>query len=124
MGQDAGVEVLGFGPEGATAVDRFDSRGVQSVHLGFGEGDAHVYVLRFEADGEIGRHQAGFGQLFLVVEGRGWAEGDDGARVPLETGQAAWFRRGEMHAKGSETGMVAVMVQVTDLEPMEDEPEA
>ena len=57
---------------------------------------------------------AGFGQLFLVVAGS-WVSGDDGVRRPLGTGQGAFIGRGEVRAKGSDTGLMAVMVQLTDL---------
>ena len=40
--------------------------------------------------------------------GKGWL---------FAEGQAALFRRGETHSKGSETGMTAVMVQIGDLTP-------
>ena len=114
------MELIDFGPSRAVTVERFESSGTRSVHLGFGEGEAHVYVLHFDAGGEIGRHEAGFGQLFLVVEGSGWVEGDRSERLPLEAGQAAFFRRGEVHAKGTATGMVAVMVQVSDLDVLQE----
>ena len=84
--------------------------------MGHGSGDAHVYTVHFDPGGEIGRHEAGFDQLFIVIEGSGWASGGDGVRHPLETGEAARFQRGEVHAKGSDEGMTALMVQVTSLE--------
>jgi quercetin dioxygenase-like cupin family protein len=115
------VELIGFGPSRAVTIDRFDSTGTGSVHLGFGEGEAHVYVLHFAAGGEIGRHEAAFGQLFVVVDGAGWVEGDRSERAPIVAGEAAYFRRGEVHAKGSDTGMVAVMVQVRDLDLLREE---
>ena len=96
-------------------VERFASRGAWSRALGHGEGEAHVYVIQIEAGGEIGPHEAGFDQLFVVLEGSGWAAGADGVRHPIAVGQAARFPRGAVHAKGSETGMTALMVQVTRL---------
>lgn len=86
-----------------------------------GRGEAHVYRLRFDPGGAIGPHTAGFGQLFLVIEGSGWAAGADGNRVELRTGDAACFERGELHSKGSDTGMSVIMVQVSDLEIPEGE---
>jgi quercetin dioxygenase-like cupin family protein len=89
--------------------------GTSSVELVAGEGEAHAYLLYFEPGGEIGAHDAGFGQLFVAVAGAGWVAGPDGARMPLAAGEAALIRRGEVHAKGSETGMTALMVQVRNL---------
>jgi quercetin dioxygenase-like cupin family protein len=111
------VRVLEFGRDRAAAIEEFSSHGASNVPLASGGGKAHVYAVHFDPGGSIGRHRAGFGQLFVVVSGAGWAEGDDGVRVDLAEGQAAWFARGEMHAKGSERGIAALMVQVDDLEP-------
>jgi quercetin dioxygenase-like cupin family protein len=86
-----------------------------SIELAEGEGEAHAYVLYFEPGGEIGAHEAGFGQLFVAVSGNGWVAGGDGARVPLAEGEAAFISRGEIHSKGSETGLTALMIQVRNL---------
>jgi quercetin dioxygenase-like cupin family protein len=95
----------------------YDSVRASSAALADGNGEAHFWYVRIEAGGEIGRHEAGFGQLFLVVEGSGWASSGDGERVAIETGQGVWIARGEHHAKGSETGLTALIVQVRDIEP-------
>jgi quercetin dioxygenase-like cupin family protein len=86
-----------------------------SVKILEGSGEAHAYVLHFEPGGEIGPHEAGFGQLFVALSGSGWVAGADGQRVALGAGQAVLFPRGEVHSKGSETGMTALMVQVREL---------
>jgi quercetin dioxygenase-like cupin family protein len=109
------MRIVDFTPPQAQPIALFDSAGATSVALGDGEGEGHVYCVRIEAGGSIGEHIAGFGQLFLVVEGAGWAPGADGVRHLLRAGQGACFERGERHAKGSETGMTAIMVQMKDL---------
>ena len=111
------MRVLELGRNHAAIIEEFSSEGASSVPLASGRGQAHLYAVHFDPGGSIGRHRAGFGQLFIVVSGAGWAEGDDGVRVDLAEGQAACFARGEMHAKGSEQGMTALMVQVDDLQP-------
>ncbi len=116
------MQVIDFSPRLAEPILKFDSTGASSVALGDGAGEAHAYCLYLEPGGQIGRHPAGFGQLFLVVQGAGWAAGVDGIRVALRSGQAACFERGEMHSKGSDTGMTAVMIQVRDLEPRQPAP--
>jgi len=62
-----------------------------SVPLGDGSGAVHVHAVRIAPGGSIGRHEAGFDQLFLVVEGSGWAEGGDGVRVDLPAGKGAFY---------------------------------
>ena len=86
-----------------------------SIKLAEGEGEAHAYLLFFEPGGEIGPHEAGFGQLFFAVQRPGWVAGSDAVRLPLATGEAALIDRGEVHSKGSGTGLTALMIQVRDL---------
>ena len=90
-----------------------------SIKLAAGEGEAHAYVLFFEPGGEIGPHEAGLGQLFFAIHGAGWVAGSDAIRLPLATGQAALIDRGEVHSKGSDTGLTALMVQVRDLDSVD-----
>lgn len=109
------MRVFDFSAALAQPITLFDSVRATSVLLGDGRGESHFYCVRIDAGGSIGEHVAGFAQLFLVVEGSGWAAGADGARHPLAAGQGAWFERGESHAKGSDTGLTAIMVQVAEL---------
>jgi hypothetical protein len=124
VGGVAIVQVLETGRSLADSIERFESHGAWSVKLGKGEGECHVYMIHFDSPGEIGPHEAGFDQLFVVVEGAGWGAGADGVHVSLRRGQAALFRRGEMHSKGSERGMTAIMVQVHDLTESPPDPAA
>jgi len=94
----------------------FEVKNASSLELAEGEGEAHAYVLYFEPGGEIGPHEAGYGQLLLAVSGDGWVAGGDGIRHALAPGEAAFIARGETHSKGSETGLTALMVQVRDLD--------
>lgn len=110
------MEILGREREVERRIGEFDSRGAFARAVGSGAGEAHVYEVRFEAGGSIGRHVAGFDQLFVVIEGEGWAAGEDGVVRTLRRGDIARFRRGEMHAKGSGTGMKALMIQVEQLD--------
>ena len=110
------MRIVDFSREQSQPISQFDSKSAASVALADGAGEAHVYSVYIDAGGRIGPHPAGFGQLFLVVDGEGWIAGADGRRVTLTAGQGAHFARGEVHSKGSETGMTAIMVQVAELE--------
>src|SRR5215831_6869474 len=93
----------------AAAADRigprpYDVKLTSALEVAEGSGEAHAYVLYFEPGGEIGPHEAGFGQLFFAVSGSGWVAGEDGVRRTLDEGDAALFARGERHSKGSEGG--------------------
>ena len=111
------MEILRFHRDDAEAIGErpYPVDLAASIQLLEGEGEAHAYVVYFDPGGVIGAHEAGFGQLFVALQGNGWVAGEDGERVPLEQGEAALFSRGEVHSKGSETGMTALMVQVRNL---------
>jgi len=109
------MRVIEFSRERAQPIELFNSIAASSSPLGEGHGEAHFYCLYFGPGGQIGQHVAGFDQLFLVVAGEGWAAGPDEQRIKLTAGQGAYFRCGENHAKGSETGMTVIMVQTTKL---------
>lgn len=109
------MRLLDLAPERASVITEFGSRGATALPLGHGSGEAHAYVVRIEADGRIPEHVAGFDQLFVVIEGAGWVKGGDGTLVKLSAGQGVHFERGERHAKGSDVGMTAVMIQVSEL---------
>lgn len=89
---------------------------VSSVEVAGGEGEAHAYLLHFEVGGSIGSHEAGFGQLLIALSGAGWVAGEDGVRQPLDQGEVAFIARGEIHSKGSDMGLTALMLQVRDLD--------
>jgi quercetin dioxygenase-like cupin family protein len=111
------MHIIDLGPERAAPITEYGSRLARGLRLADGAGEAHVYVVHFEAGGEVGMHPAGFGQMFLVVAGTGWVAGADGVRRRVCTGQGAIISRGERHAKGSDTGCTAIMIQLAELAP-------
>lgn len=109
------MRVFDFSEMHADPITEFDSSNVQSLLLGSGSGKNHVYCVYCEAGGVIGPHPTGFCQLFLVVEGSAWAQGEDDRRRVLTRGQGAFFDRGEKHSKGSDEGGMVVMIQSDSL---------
>jgi quercetin dioxygenase-like cupin family protein len=70
------------------------------------------------AGGFIPRHPAAGGpQLFVVVEGIGWVSGDDGVKIPIKAGQAAFWEPGETHESGTDVGMRAIIVHSESFDP-------
>jgi quercetin dioxygenase-like cupin family protein len=112
------MKVIEFTRGQARPIELFESVSASSVQLGEGRGETRIHCVFFDAGGKIGKHPAGFAQMFLVIEGSGWATGADGRRVELNAGQGAYFERGENHSKGSETGMTAIMIQVSEMESL------
>lgn len=72
---------------------------------------AQVVAMWLAPGGNVGRHPADGGQLFLVTQGEGWVEGGDGAQHAIRAGQAAWWDDGESHAAGTESGMAALVIE-------------
>lgn len=89
----------------------YASSGARSIELSRGEGTSHAYVVLIEPGGSIGPHPAGFDQLFLTTQGSGWIAGSDGVRHTIDSQNGAFVPKGEVHSKGSEVGMIALMVQ-------------
>jgi mannose-6-phosphate isomerase-like protein (cupin superfamily) len=67
--------------------------------------------------GFVPRHPAVGPQLFAVVSGSGWVSGDDGVKVPIRTGQAAYWEPGESHESGTDEGMRVIVVQGVGFDP-------
>ena len=107
------IRIVEFTAETSEPIESFSSILASAVPLARGVGESHVYAVHIEPGGEIGAHPAGFDQLFLIVQGSGWVAGSDGVRHSLAALQGAFVPKGETHAKGSEAGMVAIMVQAS-----------
>ncbi len=107
---------------------RFDADIGQPVR-GFGSHDVSLSrILRTTNDVQIGcfygqpggviaLHQAVGPQLLLVVQGQGWIRGKDEPRTPVHAGQTVYWKDGEWHETGSESGMTAIVVEGPELEP-------
>ncbi len=109
------MRLLSFKKDQAESITQFESSGAWRNVLGSGSGTTHVYSIYLDVNSQIGAHPAGFCQLFLVVSGSGWVAGENGERLELAAGEGAYFEKGEVHAKGSTSGMHAIMIQVDEL---------
>ncbi len=107
------IRIVEFPAAVAAPIKSYSSTRASAVSLGHGTGESHVYAVHVEPRGEIGPHPAGFDQFFLIVHGSGWVAGADGVRHSLAALQGAFIPKGEQHSKGSESGMVAIMVQAS-----------
>lgn len=78
-----------------------------------------VQIARFDIapGGHVSAHPATIPQLFVVVAGEGWVAGADGQRVAIRAGQAAFWVSGEVHAAGSGSGLMAIVVEAETLDP-------
>lgn len=108
------MELIDFSRSKADPIERFESLNASRAVIGGTPGEARIYCLYFDPTGIIGTHPTGFCQFFLVVEGSGWVAGADGHRITLKAGEGVRLSKGEVHSKGSETGMIAIMVQLPE----------
>ena len=69
------MRLVHFDRDRAEPIARFESVNASSVRLADGTGEAHVFCIHVEPGGSIGEHEAGFGQLFLVMTVNGWVAG-------------------------------------------------
>jgi quercetin dioxygenase-like cupin family protein len=111
------VRVFDFDSRRAFAISGFGSRSATASPLTLPDGHAHVVCLRIGAGGVLGRHPASVDQIFVVVEGEGWVSGTNGERLPVTAGKAVYWRGGEEHESGTETGMTAIVVEAERLIP-------
>ncbi len=109
------MQVVSLTGQQTEPIADYGSAGAASVRIAAGRGDAHIHVIVLDPGGVIGPHEAGFGQLLVPLSGSGWIADADGHAVPISRGTAGFVRRGEIHSKGSDTGMTALMIQVRDL---------
>ena len=75
-----------------------------------------VDLVYLEPGARIGRHPTRLAQLFAVVQGEGWVTGADGVREPIRAGEAVRWEPGEEHESGTDTGLLAVIVQADRLD--------
>lgn len=63
-------------------------------------------------------HQTTKDQLFVVVQGDGWVKGEfPEAECPVRAGQAVFWEEGDWHESGTETGMVAIVIEGENIDP-------
>ena len=98
-----------FDAELGRHITRFDSDFTMSRL--FHSAELHVGCMRLEPGGLIGMHPAATPQLLAVVQGEGWIRSEDGTTTPISAGGAVFWSQGEMHETGTDTGLVAIVVE-------------
>lgn len=88
-----------------------DSIGLIATRIAEFADSTRATCLTVAPGGVIGTHPAGPHQVLLVVSGSGWVAGSDGARVPVTSGQAAYWEPGEVHTTGTDVGLTAIVLE-------------
>lgn len=111
------MKIFRFDREVGRGVDQYQSSGFTISRVAQWFGDAVIHCAYLGTNGVIGYHQAVMPQLFLVVQGEGWARGEAPVKTPIQAGQAAFWEKEEWHESGTDTGMVAILIEGTNLDP-------
>lgn len=102
------MKIINFFPQ--HAIEQFNSQHASAVHIA--STALHVVVIRLEAGGVLGYHQAASNQLFVVIEGEGMVCGEDrDDRQPIQNGQAVFWESGEWHETTTEHGLTAMVLE-------------
>jgi quercetin dioxygenase-like cupin family protein len=108
------MRLLRFDPEVCVRITHHASSFLH-IFLSRASGDVRVSCMHFSPGDHVGRHEALLPQLFAVVAGGGWVEGD-AERSVVGPGVAALWVQGEWHAAGTESGMTAVVIEAEALD--------
>jgi quercetin dioxygenase-like cupin family protein len=114
------VNIYRFDAGTARSIDQFNSHdvGITPILRMKEKGDfLHIGCIHLQPDSVLGFHPAGCPQLFLVVSGSGWVRNDISGKVPVFKGQAVYWEEGEGHESGSETGMIAIVIEAPEMHP-------
>jgi len=118
------MRLFTFAADAGRAITDFGSVGLRLTPILRTAGETQIVAMWLAPGGEIGRHPASGGQLFLVTQGAGWVAGADGVRRPIRAGQAAWWDDGETHAAGADEtgraiGMAALVIEGDTLDTLD-----
>ena len=104
------MQILEFGPDVTHEVSDYGSEGFTVTPMTRADG-AFVAFVRLASGGLIGRHPTVNSQLLMLVDGDAMVSGEDGVEVSLAPGQAALWKRGEVHSTRTVGGMSAVVTE-------------
>jgi quercetin dioxygenase-like cupin family protein len=79
-------------------------------------------IFRVAPGGRIVRHPATVPQILAVLDGSGEVSGADGVDVPIEAGEAVFWRGGEEHETRSAGGLTALIIEGEDLDRFRERP--
>ncbi|MGQ7280625.1 cupin [Brevibacillus thermoruber] len=98
-------------------IDRYGSVHAAISRILRTPGAVSIGCIHLGPGGVLGYHPAVVHQLFLVVQGEGWVRGEEESRTPIRAGQAAFWTAGEGHESGSDSGLVAIVIEGEGLDP-------
>jgi quercetin dioxygenase-like cupin family protein len=118
------MKVFRFDPNVGRPLTAFGSHDVMLSRILRASSGVQIGCMHVQPGGVIGLHQAVGPQLFLVVQGQGWVRGKETPRTAIHAGQAVFWEDQEWHETGTETGLMAIVIEGEDLDPERFMPEA
>lgn len=112
------MQIYDFGMDRGEKIEKFGSHFIFSKIVRL-DSPAKVSCFYLGPHGIVGYHQAATAQLFLVVRGDGWVRGKTPGRTPIAQDQAAFWVEDEWHEAGTDTGLVAIVIEGEALNPSE-----
>jgi hypothetical protein len=113
------MKIYRFDVDVGRAIDTFGSMNfILSRVVGL-TAEARVSCFHLGSNGKVGYHQAVTPQLFLVMQGEGWVCDGTSKRVPITLGCAVFWDKDEWHESGTNTGLIAIVIESEFLNPSE-----
>jgi hypothetical protein len=112
------MKIYRFDEKTGKRVDKFGSDLFFS-RIAWLNGAAKVSCFHLAPNGKVGYHQAVTPQLFLVVQGSGWARDEVSEPIPVTANQAVFWDKDEWHESGTNTGLTAIVIESESLNPSE-----
>lgn len=104
------MKIYNFEPSHGEKIDNFNSDFIFSKITRSTTG-VKVSCFHLGAKGLVGYHEASTQQLFLVLKGKGWARGKFPNKISITENQAVFWEKNEWHEAGTETGLVAIVIE-------------
>ncbi|GGA90625.1 cupin [Ornithinibacillus halotolerans] len=109
------MQIVNFGKAAGNEINNYDSILSTYSKIMKTEEPTNIGLIHIEKGGVVGYHQAPVPQLFVVVNGEGWVEGEDKKKVYLKSGEGVFWNKGEGHLSGSDEGLTALVIQSEEL---------
>ena len=109
------MEIIDFGKAKAKEITNFHSLKAFYTKITKSEAPITIGFIHIEQGGVVGYHLAPVPQLFIVVEGEGWVEGENQKRVNVRSGEGVLWNKGEGHTSGSDSGLTALVLESEEL---------
>jgi mannose-6-phosphate isomerase-like protein (cupin superfamily) len=106
------VDLFSYEATQGRVVDRYGSIGAAYIPLIRNADILSVVSIWIEPQGILGLHPAAADQLFLVAAGEGFVSSVNQDELPVKSGMAVLWHKGEMHqTRAGNLGLLAVVIE-------------